>query len=142
MQRRDFIAGIGSAAAWPVVARSQQRTVPVIGYLNWGNDTSGPGPQTPLNAAFHRGLNEQGFAEGRNFQILYRWADGRSDRLPELASDLVQRRVSLIFANPDDAALAAKAATATIPVVFATGYDPVAVVWLRASTDQGAISRA
>jgi putative tryptophan/tyrosine transport system substrate-binding protein len=122
MRRRDFIAGLGSAAAWPMVLRAQQSAVPVIGHLNsesletWVREWF---------AAFHRGLNEAGFVEGRNVIIDYRWAEGRNDRLAELAADLVRRQVSVIAASGTPATVAAKAATKVIPTVFLVGSDPV-----------------
>jgi putative tryptophan/tyrosine transport system substrate-binding protein len=121
MRRRDFIAGLAGVAALPIGARAQQSSLPLVGYLN-DTSESGAGPSTPWNAAFRRGLSEQGFVEGRIVEILYRWADLRAERLPALAADLVSRRVSVIFANNINAA---KAATATIPIVFAVGNDPV-----------------
>jgi putative tryptophan/tyrosine transport system substrate-binding protein len=125
MRRREFIAGLGTAAVWPVVARAQQLTMPVIGYL--GGTTEGfDAPFRRIVTAFGRGLGEQGYVEGRNVEILYRYADGRNDRLPAMAADLVRRRVSVIYAvSGPAAALAAMAATSTIPIVFRTGADPV-----------------
>jgi putative ABC transport system substrate-binding protein len=122
MKRRTFIAGLGSAATWPLVARAQQATMPVVGYLYSG----APEPSANFVAAFRKGLGEIGYVEGRNVAIEYRWA--RNERLPELAADLVRRRVDVI-ASPASlvAALAAKAATTTIPIVFATAADPVQV---------------
>ena len=116
MRRRDFMAGLGSAVAWPVVARAQQRVPPAIGYL---------GGSSPSADSFFRGLGELGFVEGLNVQILYRAAQFQYDRLDALATDLVNRRVAVIYARGSTQALAAKRATATIPIVFSTGGDPV-----------------
>jgi putative ABC transport system substrate-binding protein len=110
----------GTAAAWPLVARAQQ-PIPQIGFLS----AVSPGPFAQRVAAFHRGLNEMGFVEGQNLAIENRWAEERYDRLPALASDLVGRKVALIVTYTDAAALAAKAATTTIPIVFVNGGDPV-----------------
>ena len=123
IQRREFIAGLGGAtAAWPLAAHAQQPALPVIGYLS-GRNGKQSGAST---AAFLQGLDEQGYIEGRNVEILYRWAETQLDRLPALAADMVRRRVAVIFADGGPAAaLAAKTATATIPIVFAIGVDPV-----------------
>jgi putative tryptophan/tyrosine transport system substrate-binding protein len=121
MNRREFIAGLGSAAAWPLAARAQQAAVPVIGYL-----TNGTESVTVTLDAFRQGLGEQGFVEGRNVEILSRYAESHEDRLPALAADLVQRRVAAIFVAPNVGfARIAKNATATIPIVFFAGGDPI-----------------
>jgi putative ABC transport system substrate-binding protein len=124
MRRRSFIAGLGSAAAWPFAARAQQPALPVIGYLDGAGEADVAA--IALRAAFRNGLGEQGYVEGRNVEILYRYADAHYDSLPALAADLVGRGVDVIVAVSGGLpARAAKAATARIPVVFANGGDPV-----------------
>ena len=122
MRRREFISLLGGTVAWPVMARAQQPAMPVVGYL---------GTETPelfaiRLAAFRQGLSEMGYDEGRNIIIEYRWANGQMDRLPALAAELVNRKVAVITVPGSGvAALAAKAVTDAIPIVFETGLDPV-----------------
>jgi putative ABC transport system substrate-binding protein len=123
LRRRDFIAGLGGAAAWPLAARAQQTAMPVVGHL------SSESLETTREAfaIFLNGLAETGYVEGRNVAIVYRWADYRTDRLAGLAADLVGQKVAVIFAAPTAAALAAKTATREIPIVFSIGADPVQI---------------
>jgi putative ABC transport system substrate-binding protein len=121
MRRRDFITVLGGAAAWPLAARGQQSKVPVIGFLSSASRQT----MAPEIGGFLQGLRENGYIEGQNVAIEYRWAEGQLDRLPVLAAELVDHPVAVLFSHTDLAIVAARAATATIPIVFHTGSDPV-----------------
>jgi putative ABC transport system substrate-binding protein len=134
MKRREFVVGVSAVAAWPVAALAQQPAMPVVGFVN----AASPGGSYPPLPAFLKGLGETGFVEGRNVAIEYRWAEGHYERLPALIADLVQRKVSVIAATGTPAAVAAKTATATIPIVFEMGSDPVELGFVASLSNQEA----
>jgi putative ABC transport system substrate-binding protein len=121
MRRREFIAGLGGAVAWPLAVQAQQSAVPVIGFL----DNTSERARAVHVLAFRQGLSEVGFVEGHNVAIEFRWAEGKLDQLPALASDLVRRKVAVIATNAQYSLRAVSSATSTIPIVFVTGGDPI-----------------
>jgi putative ABC transport system substrate-binding protein len=137
IRRRQLITLLGGAAvAWPLVARAQQPAMPVIGYLHVGSSAE----SRDRIAAFHRGLKELGFVEGRDVAIEYRWADNQFDRLPELAADLIRRGITVIAAPAGaDTTRVLKSLTTTIPIVFSTGVDPVETGLVRSLNQPGAM---
>ena len=137
MTRRELMLVLGGMMTAADTLRAQQKAMPVIGFLS----SASPGPFAPFVAAFQKGLGETGYVEGQNLVIEYRWAEGRYDRLPALAADLVGQNVDVIVAAGPPSARAAKSATSTIPVVFSSG-DPVGEVWSPVSLGRAAISRA
>jgi putative ABC transport system substrate-binding protein len=124
IKRREFIAGLGGGAAWPLAARAQQPAMPVVGYLS---PQSADDDYKNFTVPFLQGMKETGYVEGQNVAVEYRYAENQLDRLPALAADLVRRRVAVIVVDGPLAVRAAKAATTTIPIVFVAGGDPVAL---------------
>jgi putative ABC transport system substrate-binding protein len=137
MWRRQFVGLVGGAFAWPLTLHAQQPSVPVVGFLR----SSSRADATNLVAAFRRGLEEAGFIEGQNVEVDYRFADNQIERVPEMAAGLIRRPVAVLFGD-SITANAAKAATTTIPIVFAIGADPVGRGLLPASIGQAATSLA
>ena len=134
MRRRDFITLVGGAAAWPVVVRAQQAAAPVIGFLN----SASPQAWENYVAGFRAGLKEAGYVDGQNVTIAFRWAEGHYDRLPGMAADLVRRKVAvMVSTGGEPSVLAAKAATATIPIVFTSGIDPVRAGYVSSLSHPG-----
>jgi putative tryptophan/tyrosine transport system substrate-binding protein len=134
-RRREFMALLGgTAAVWPLAARAQQPAMPVIGYFS----SRSPDAEAPIRVPFLKALEESGYAAGRNVAIEYRFAEGQDQRLPELAAELVRRGVTLLVATDRPSAVAARAATTTIPIVFTSGWTRSSLASSPASTDQAA----
>jgi len=123
VKRREFITLLGAAAAWPITVRAQHGAIPIVGYLSGASSYS----LTAYPGVFRRSLAEAGYVEGQNMEIEYRWPGDQPDRLPALATELVSRKVTVLYAVSNAAAYAAKAATSMIPIVFLTGGDPVEI---------------